>query len=353
MQSSRILLLAKTFVMVYTLGNDQAADMLQNSIILLLVLELISKEDADEALQDISEGKKQESTEFHFKLSREEVDDTVQELRKLAEKPAMTKQGDVWMLGMHRLVCGDSTLPETYEKLMEGKKANLVVTDPPYNVNYEGSAGKIQNDNLEDDKFYNFLFAAFVNMEQNMERDASIYVFHADTEGLNFRRAFKAAGFYLSGTCIWKKQSLVLGRSPYQWQHEPILFGWKLGGKHMWYSDRKQSTIWEYDRPKKNDMHPTMKPVELVAYPIRNSSMSNCIVLDPFGGSGSTMIACEQTGRICRTIELDEKYADVIVHRYMEFVGSAEDVYVIRDGKKIKYSELMKEGDTHDAVDLP
>ena len=190
-------------------------------------------------------------------------------------------------------------------------------------------------------------------MEQNMERDASIYVFHADTEGLNFRRAFKAAGFYLSGTCIWKKQSLVLGRSPYQWQHEPILFGWKLGGKHMWYSDRKQSTIWEYDRPKKNDMHPTMKPVELVAYPIRNSSMSNCIVLDPFGGSGSTMIACEQTGRICRTIELDEKYADVIVHRYMEFVGSAEDVYVIRDGKKIKHSELMKEGDTHDAVDLP
>ena len=121
----------------------------------------------------------------------------------------------------------------------------------------------------------------------------------------------------------------------------------------MWYSDRKQSTIWEYDRPKKNDMHPTMKPVELVAYPIRNSSMSNCIVLDPFGGSGSTMIACEQTGRICRTIELDEKYADVIVHRYMEFVGSAEDVYVIRDGKKIKYSELMKEADTHDAVDLP
>ena len=285
----------------------------------------------------------------HDKKIKEDDFDVDAELKK----PAMTKQGDVWMLGMHRLVCGDSTLPETYEKLMEGKKANLVVTDPPYNVNYEGSAGKIQNDNLEDDKFYNFLFAAFVNMEQNMERDASIYVFHADTEGLNFRRAFKAAGFYLSGTCIWKKQSLVLGRSPYQWQHEPILFGWKLGGKHMWYSDRKQSTIWEYDRPKKNDMHPTMKPVELVAYPIRNSSMSNCIVLDPFGGSGSTLIACEQTGRTCRTIELDEKYADVIVHRYMEFVGSAEDVYVVRDGKRIKYSELMKEGDTHDAVDLP
>ena len=275
----------------------------------------------------------------HDKKIKEDDFDVDAELKK----PAMTKQGDVWMLGMHRLVCGDSTLPETYEKLMEGKKANLVVTDPPYNVNYEGSAGKIQNDNLEDDKFYNFLFAAFVNMEQNMERDASIYVFHADTEGLNFRRAFKAAGFYLSGTCIWKKQSLVLGRSPYQWQHEPILFGWKLGGKHMWYSDRKQSTIWEYDRPKKNDMHPTMKPVELVAYPIRNSSMSNCIVLDPFGGSGSTMIACEQTGRICRTIELDEKYASVILRRYVEDTGNADGVYVKRDGKQIAYSELVKE----------
>ena len=197
----------------------------------------------------------------HDKKIKEDDFDVDAELKK----PAMTKQGDVWMLGMHRLVCGDSTLPETYEKLMEGKKANLVVTDPPYNVNYEGSAGKIQNDNLEDDKFYNFLFAAFVNMEQNMERDASIYVFHADTEGLNFRRAFKAAGFYLSGTCIWKKQSLVLGRSPYQWQHEPILFGWKLGGKHMWYSDRKQSTIWEYDRPKKNDMHASVDIMDIHA----------------------------------------------------------------------------------------
>ena len=268
------------------------------------------------------------------------------------EKPPFCKQGDVWILGRHRLVCGDCTKSETYEKLMEGKKANLIVTDPPYNVNYQGTAGKIKNDNLADDAFYHFLLDAFTQMEANLAPDGSIYVFHADTEGLNFRRAFKDAGFYLSGCCIWKKQSLVLGRSPYQWIHEPVLFGWKKKGKHNWYGDRKQTTIWEYDKPKKNGDHPTMKPIELVAYPIRNSSMSNCIVLDPFGGSGSTLIACEQIDRVCYTSELDEKYADVIVKRYVELVGSSEDVYLIRDGKKLKYDEVMKnaEPDTGESV---
>ncbi|MGN0597233.1 MAG: site-specific DNA-methyltransferase [Ruminiclostridium sp.] len=258
------------------------------------------------------------------------------------EKPCITKSGDLWLLGNHRLICGDSTKPETYEILMDGKKANLTVTDPPYNVNYEGSAGKIKNDNLENEKFYQFLFDAFTCMEKAMADDASIYVFHADTEGLNFRKAFADAGFYLSGTCIWKKQSLVLGRSPYQWQHEPCLFGWKKNGKHQWYSDRKQTTIWEFDKPKKNGDHPTMKPVPLIAYPIKNSSMSNCIVLDPFGGSGSTLIACEQTNRICHTIELDEKYCDVIVKRYIEQVGSADGVFVVRDGKTMGFDELEK-----------
>ena len=256
------------------------------------------------------------------------------------QKPPVSKSGDVWLLGNHRLICGDSTKEETYTVLMDGKKANLVVTDPPYNVNYEGSAGKIQNDNMADDKFYQFLFDAFTNTEKAMAQDASIYVFHSDTEGLNFRRAFSDAGFYLSGTCIWKKQSLVMGRSPYQWQHEPILFGWKKKGKHEWYSDRKQTTIWEFDKPKKNGDHPTMKPIPLIAYPIKNSSMSNCIVLDPFGGSGSTLIACEQLGRICHTIELDEKYCDVIVKRYIEQVGSADTVSVIRDGKTIRFEDL-------------
>lgn len=262
------------------------------------------------------------------------------------EKPPVTKTGDVWLLGRHRLVCGDSTKEKTYTTLMKGEQANLVVTDHPYNVNYQGTAGKIKNDNLQNDQFYTFLLSAFTCMEKAMAKDASIYVFHADTEGLNFRKAFDAARFYLSGTCIWKKQSLVLGRSPYQWQHEPCLYGWKKNGKHQWYSDRKQTTIWEFDKPQKNGDHPTMKPVPLIAYPIKNSSMTNCIVLDPFGGSGSTLIACEQTGRICRTIELDEKYCDVIVKRYIEQVGTTENVSVIRDGKTIPFDAL--EVDNHE-----
>ena len=256
------------------------------------------------------------------------------------EKPTMTKHGDIWTLGRHRLICGDSTKAETYDLLMGSTKANLVITDPPYNVNYEGSAGKIKNDNMADEAFYNFLLDAYTQMHSAMADDASIYVFHADTEGLNFRRAFADAGFYLSGCCIWKKQSLVLGRSPYQWQHEPCLYGWKKNGKHQWYTGRKETTIWEFDKPKKNGDHPTMKPIPLLAYPIMNSSMSNSVVLDPFGGSGSTLIACEQTDRICYTVELDEKFCDVIVKRYIEQVGGSDEVSVIRDGLSYKYSEV-------------
>jgi DNA modification methylase len=276
-----------------------------------------------------------------FKVDvKDGVKDDEFDVNKELQNPTLSKSGDIWTLGNHRLICGDSTKSETYELLMCGKKANLIVTDPPYNVNYEGSAGKIKNDNMDNNSFYQFLYDAFVNMENVMEYDASIYVFHADTEGLNFRKAFIDAGFYLSGTCIWKKQSLVLGRSPYQWQHEPILFGWKKKGKHKWYTGRKESTIWEFDKPKKNGDHPTMKPIPLIAYPIMNSSMSNCIVLDPFGGSGSTLIACEQTNRICYTIELDEKFCDVIVKRYIEQVGTFENVSVVRDGLTYRYDEL-------------
>ena len=262
------------------------------------------------------------------------------------KKPVFSKLGDVWKLGRHRLVCGDSTKKDTFDNLMAGVKANLVITDPPYNVNYEGTAGKIKNDHMENDAFYIFLLDAFINTEEVMAEDASIYVFHADTEGLNFRRAFSDAGFYLSGCCIWKKESLVLGRSPYQWKHEPILFGWKKKGKHQWYTGRKETTIWEFDKPKKNGDHPTMKPVALLAYPIMNSSMSNTIVLDPFGGSGSTLIACEQSERICYMVELDEKFCDVIVKRYIEQVGSSEQVSVIRDGLTYRFDELGIENDS-------
>lgn len=258
------------------------------------------------------------------------------------KKPAVSNLGDVWILGRHRLVCGDSTKNDTFDVLMEGKTANLVVTDPPYNVDYEGSAGKIKNDNMDNEAFYDFLLMAFQNTEVAMAKDASIYIFHADTEGFNFRKAFQDAGFYLSGTCIWKKQSLVLGRSPYQWQHEPVLFGWKKKGKHLWYADRKQTTIWEFEKPRRNADHPTMKPVALVAYPIMNSSLTNCIVLDPFGGSGSTLIACEQTDRICYTIELEEKYCDVIVKRYIEQVGNSDEVFLLRDGSNFRYIDLLE-----------
>lgn len=278
-------------------------------------------------------------SKVHNKDIKEDDFDVEEELKN----PPISRKGDIWLLGRHRVICGDSTLPETYTKLMEGRRANLVLTDPPYNVNVEETAGKIQNDNMPDEDFYKFLFAAFTNMEQNMENDASIYVFHADSKGLIFRQAFHDAGFYLSGCCIWKKNALVLGRSPYQWQHEPCLFGWKVGGKHQWYSDRKQTTIWEYDRPKSSKDHPTMKPVALMAYPIQNSCMSNCIVLDPFLGSGSILIACEETGRICYGVELDEKFCDVIVKRYVEKTESGDQVFVLRDGEKIPYAQISQE----------
>ena len=278
-------------------------------------------------------------SKVHNKDIKEDDFDVEEELKN----PPISRKGDIWLLGRHRVICGDSTLPETYTKLMEGRRANLVLTDPPYNVNVEETAGKIQNDNMPDEDFYKFLFAAFTNMEQNRENEASIDVFHADSKGRIFRQAFHDAGFYLSGCCIWKKNALVLGRSPYQWQHEPCLFGWKVGGKHQWYSDRKQTTIWEYDRPKSSKDHPTMKPVALMAYPIQNSCMSNCIVLDPFLGSGSTLIACEETGRICYGVELDEKFCDVIVKRYVEKTESGDQVFVLRDGEKIPYAQISQE----------
>jgi len=277
-------------------------------------------------------------------LFRDDVEGGVKEddfdVEEELKKPTFSKAGDLWMLGEHRLFCGDSTKPETFDLLMNGKKANLVVTDPPYNVDYKGSAGKIKNDSMAEDQFEQFLLAAYQQMEAAMADDASIYVFHSDSHGLAFRKAFEEAGFYLSGCCIWKKQSLVLGRSPYQWQHEPVLFGWKKKGKHQWYTGRKESTIWEFDKPKKNKDHPTMKPIALVSYPIMNSTMTGCLVLDPFGGSGSTLIACEQTGRVCYTVELDEKFCDVIVRRYIEQVGSADGVTVLRDGLTYRFDEV-------------
>lgn len=304
----------------------------------LLAVELSELEGADFNLDLLGFDEAELSSIFD---ADKDVSDDDFDVEKELEEPCFSKTGDVWTLGKHRIICGDATKLETYKTLLENTKVNLVVTDPPYNVNYEGAAGKIKNDNMENDKFYQFLFNSFVNMEQAMADDASIYVFHADTEGLNFRKAFQDAGFYLSGCCIWKKPSLVLGRSPYQWQHEPCLYGWKKKGKHKWYAGRKETSVWEFEKPKKNADHPTMKPIALLAYPIKNSSMTNSLVLDPFAGSGSTLIACEQTGRVCYAIELDEKYCDVIVKRYIEQVGNDKSVKVLRGGKEYSFTEVF------------
>lgn len=292
-----------------------------------------------------------------FKGEESEVKDDDYDLSAALEKAAFVERGDVWIVGKHRLVCGDATSPEDVTLLMDGHRANLIVTDPPYGVSFRSASGlTIQNDSIKNEEFYQFLYKAFANMVAHMENGGSAYVFHADTEGLNFRKAFIDAGFHLAGVCIWAKNSLVLGRSDYQWQHEPVLYGFLKNGKHNWYSDRKQTTIWNFDKPKRNANHPTSKPLDLLSYPIKNSSQENSIVLDTFGGSGSTLMACEQTNRICFMMELDEKYASVILRRYVENTNNADGVYVLRGGQRIPYSELVKEvweSDSADEAETP
>ena len=266
------------------------------------------------------------------------------DLTAALEKAAFVQRGDIWTVGRHRLMCGDATSAEDVAALMSGTKANLILTDPPYGVSFRSSSGlTIQNDSMKNEEFYNFLLSAFQCMVEHLESGGAAYVFHADTEGLNFRRAFVDAGLHLAGCCIWVKDSLVLGRSDYQWQHEPVLYGFLQNGKHKWYSDRKQTTIWNFAKPKRNADHPTSKPLDLLSYPIGNSTQENAVVIDTFGGSGSTLMACEQMNRICFTMELDEKYASVILRRYVEDTRDVDGVYVIRNGEKIPYSDLVKE----------
>lgn len=266
------------------------------------------------------------------------------DLTAALEKAAFVQRGDIWTVGRHRLMCGDATSAEDVAALMNGTKANLILTDPPYGVSFRSSSGlTIQNDSMKNEEFYSFLLSAFQRMVEHLESGGAAYVFHADTEGLNFRRAFVDAGLHLAGCCIWVKDSLVLGRSDYQWQHEPVLYGFLQNGKHKWYSDRKQTTIWNFAKPKRNADHPTSKPLDLLSYPIGNSTQENAVVIDTFGGSGSTLMACEKMNRICCTMELDEKYASVILRRYVEDTGDADGVYVIRNGEKIPYSDLVKE----------
>ena len=272
------------------------------------------------------------------------IEDDGFDLTAALEKASFVEPGDVWTVGRHHLMCGDATKPEDVTTLMDGKRANLVLTDPPYGVSFKASDGlTIRNDGLKGEEFYNFLLSAFRNMADHLEKGGAAYCFHADTEGLTFRRAFVDAGFHLAGVCIWVKNSLVLGRSDYQWQHEPVLYGFLQNGRHPWYAGRSETTIWNFDKPKRNKDHPTSKPLDLLGYPIRNSTQENAIVLDTFGGSGSTLMACEQLNRTCMMMELDPKYASVILRRYVEDTGDSGNVSVVRDGKTLRYADLVKE----------
>ena len=302
-------------VKAFRLIDNKAAE-LSSWDIDLLNLELENIKDIDMEL-------------FNFEISNilDNVVDDEYEV-ELPEDPK-TKTGNIYKLGNHYLMCGDSTNTDDVKKLMNNQLADLIVTDPPYNVNYEGKTGdnlKIMNDNMENNQFYSFLESAFINLYESIKDGGSIYVFHADTEGLNFRKAMMSSGFKLAECLVWVKNAFVMGRQDYHWKHEPVLYGWKPGASHYFINDRSQSTVLEFDKPIRNEEHPTMKPIDLIAYLINNSSKKDEIVLDLFGGSGTTMIACEQTNRKAFIMELDPRYCDVIVDRWEKFTNQKAEL---------------------------
>jgi len=282
---------------------------------------------------------------------------------KAVEAPAFVEVGDIWLLGRHRLMCGDSTRAADVSLLMDGKKANLCITDPPYGCDYSGGTGmKIMNDTLKGKEFYEFLLSAMKNIYGHLADGGALYVFHSDAEKVNFYNAVVDAGFHYSTTCIWVKNSLVIGRMDYQMRHEPIIYAFKDTARHKFYGDRKQTTIWEFDRPTKSKLHPTTKSLPLIAYPMRNSSQENGIVVDLFGGSGSTLMAAEQLNRTACLMEIDPIYASVIVRRYVSNAGSIADVRVIRQGQTLEGAAVylpteedlaFKDGTVHDTQNGP
>ncbi|EJU90077.1 adenine methyltransferase [Enterococcus faecalis EnGen0351] len=283
-------------------------------------------------------------TEFGFDLpdiEGEEVEVIEDEFEEELPAEPISKLGDIYQLGRHRLMCGDSTNSLEVEKLMGNKKADLLITDPPYNVAYEGKGKEaltIKNDSKETNEFHSFLYEAFSAAINNMKLGSSFYVWYASSEVVNFHTALEEAGFLVKQELIWNKNSMVLSRQDYHWKHEPCLYGWASGGSHSWYSDRKQTTILNFDRPTVNKEHPTMKPVALFDYQIKNSSKRGDCILDLFGGSGTTLIACEQNEREAYLMELDPRYVDVIIARWEAFTGevavkiSGNDTAVVDDG---------------------
>ena len=265
------------------------------------------------------------------------------------QKPCFSQSGDVWLLGRHKVICGDSILPETYDRLLGGMKVNLVCTDAPYFVELKNKSGTIANDNLGDKEAYEFLMKCFTNFKNAMAKDASIYEFYATMKSRVFYDAFEDAGFKVGAGLIWKKPRAPFMRTDWKFNMEPIIFGWRKDGKHIWYGDQKQTAVFEFDGIKDSEKegcgHPSSKPVPLIAYLIRQCTQSNGLVLDGFLGSASTLIACEQLERICYGVELEPKFVDVAVKRYIQQVGNSDNVYVLRGDRKYSYSELGVDAD--------
>lgn len=303
-------------VKAYRLADNKTAEKAEWDFD-LLTDELLS-------LQELDFDMEQFGFDFDFSEDEEAVEDDNWEA-DVPEEP-ISKRGDIWVLGRHRLMCGDSTDAVDVALLMDGNKADMLLTDPPYNVDYTGKASeletrKIENDKMEDSAFQDFLTSAFENAAENMKAGGVFYIWHADSEGLNFRVACKKAGFQVRQCLIWNKNAMVMGRQDYQWKHEPCLYGWKDGASHLWASDRKQTTVLEFEKPQKNNLHPTMKPIKLFDYQIKNNTKGDDIVLDLFGGSGTTIMAAEQNGRRGFVMEYDPKFVDVIVDRWEQFTG--------------------------------
>lgn len=303
-------------VKAYRLADNKTAEKAEWDFD-LLTDELLS-------LQELDFDMEQFGFDFDFGEDEEAVEDDNWEA-DVPEEP-ISKRGDIWVLGRHRLMCGDSTDAADVALLMDGNKADMLLTDPPYNVDYTGKASeletrKIENDKMEDSAFQDFLTSAFSNAAENMKAGGVFYIWHADSEGLNFRVACKRAGFQVRQCLIWNKNSMVMGRQDYQWKHEPCLYGWKDGASHLWASDRKQTTVLDFEKPQKNNLHPTMKPIKLFDYQIKNNTKGDDIVLDLFGGSGTTIMAAEQNGRRGFVMEYDPKFVDVIVDRWEQFTG--------------------------------
>lgn len=282
------------------------------------------------------------SSLFDLGVEAEEDDFDVEEELK---KPTFSKTGDIWTLGSHKVICGDSTQWETFEKLLNDTKVNLVCTDAPYFVDLKNKSGTIKNDNLNDEEAYEFLMKVFTNFKEAMAKDASIYEFYATMKARVFYDAFEDAGFKVGAGLIWKKPRAPFMRTDWKFNMEPIIFGWRKDGKHNWYGDQKQTAVFEFDGIKDSEKegygHPSSKPVPLIAYLIKQSTQTNGLVLDGFLGSASTLIACEELNRICYGVEIEPKFVDIAVKRYLNLVGSDEEINLLRDGKEYKYEDVI------------